>query len=110
MIDIATLRTLAAEANRAPSVHNTQPARFALDETGHILVLAALSRHLPVGDPTGGYQPSTPTLSGSPLPGQQVIFRQGMSPDQAYPAPAPLAEYPVCTRGQTDKCRNPGGR
>lgn len=53
MIDIATLRTLAAEANRAPSVHNTQPARFALDGTGHILVLADLSRHLTVGDPTG---------------------------------------------------------
>lgn len=64
----------------------------------------------PAGDPTGGYQPSAPPLSGSPMAGQQVIFQAGPSPDQAYPAPAPLAEYPVCKRGQTDKCRNPGGR
>lgn len=52
MIDIATLRTLAAEANRAPSTHNTQPARFALDDAGRILVVADLSRRLAVGDPT----------------------------------------------------------
>lgn len=64
----------------------------------------------PTGDPTGGYQPSAPPLSGSPVAGQQVIFRAGPSPDQAYPAPAPLAEYPVCKRGQTDKCRNRGGQ
>lgn len=61
-------------------------------------------------DPVGGYQPSAPPLSGSPAAGQQVIFQASQSPDQAYPAPAPLAEYPVCKRGQTDKCRNPGGR
>ena len=52
MIDIATLKTLATEANRAPSTHNTQPARFALDDAGRILVLADLSRRLAVGDPT----------------------------------------------------------
>lgn len=52
MIDIATLKTLAAEANRAPSVHNTQPARFALDDAGRILLLADLSRRLAFGDPT----------------------------------------------------------
>lgn len=52
MIDRATLKTLAAEANRAPSTHNTQPARFALDEEGRILVLADLSRRLAIGDPT----------------------------------------------------------
>ncbi len=52
-IDAATLADLAALANRAPSVHNTQPARFALDEAGNILIAADLSRHLSVGDPTG---------------------------------------------------------
>ncbi|MGL3607994.1 hypothetical protein ACSV9I_15865 [Rhizobium sp. G187] len=52
-LDLSTFQTLAAEANRAPSVHNTQPARFAMDETGRLLVLADLSRHLAVGDPTG---------------------------------------------------------
>lgn len=60
--------------------------------------------------PPGGYQPSQPPLSGTPVAGQRVIFQQAPSPDQAYPAPAPLAEYPVCKRGQTDKCRNRGGR
>jgi nitroreductase len=52
-IDAAPLADLAALANRAPSVHNTQPARFALDEEGNILIAADLSRHLSVGDPTG---------------------------------------------------------
>lgn len=52
-LDPCTLQTLAAEANRAPSVHNIQPARFAMDGTGRILVLADLSRHLAIGDPTG---------------------------------------------------------
>jgi hypothetical protein len=52
VIDIATLKALAAEANRAPSVHNTQPARFALDAAGRILILADLTRHLTIGDPS----------------------------------------------------------
>ncbi|HEV7249539.1 MAG TPA: hypothetical protein VGN93_21420 [Shinella sp.] len=52
-IDAATLADLAALANRAPSVHNTQPARFALDEEGRILLAADLSRHLGIGDPSG---------------------------------------------------------
>ena len=51
-IDVATLAELAAVANRAPSVHNTQPARWALDAEGQILLAADLSRHLDVGDPT----------------------------------------------------------
>ncbi|MBZ7926440.1 hypothetical protein LAC79_32215 [Ensifer adhaerens] len=51
-IDNAALADLAAEANLAPSVHNTQPARWALDEAGRILLAADLSRHLGVGDPT----------------------------------------------------------
>ncbi|MDX3974659.1 hypothetical protein [Shinella sp.] len=52
-IDAATLADLAKQANRAPSVHNTQPARFALDEEGRILLAADLSRHLGIGDPSG---------------------------------------------------------
>ncbi|WDZ79186.1 hypothetical protein PWG15_27280 (plasmid) [Ensifer adhaerens] len=52
-IDAATLADLAAEANLAPSVHNTQPARWALDGDGRILLAADLSRHLGIGDPTG---------------------------------------------------------
>lgn len=52
-IDAATLADLAAEANLAPSVHNTQPARWMLDGGGCILLAADLSRHLSIGDPTG---------------------------------------------------------
>lgn len=52
-IDAATLADLAALANRAPSVHNTQPARWALEEDGRILLATDLSRHLGIGDPSG---------------------------------------------------------
>ena len=59
--------------------------------------------------PNGGYQPATPPLSGQPAPGQQVTFQAGKSPNEAYPAPAPLKSYPICKKGQTDKCRQRGG-
>lgn len=52
-IDAAALADLAALANRAPSVHNTQPARWALDDEGRILLVADLSRQLLIGDPSG---------------------------------------------------------
>lgn len=29
----------------------------------------------------------------------------GAAPDQAFPPPAPLAEYPICKKGQTDHCK-----
>ena len=58
----------------------------------------------PGGTPVGGYQPSTPPTSGPVQPGAQVTFQQAPSPDQAYPAPAPLAHYPICKPGQYDGC------
>jgi hypothetical protein len=61
-------------------------------------------------DPVGGYQPSTPLMSGTPMAGQPVIFRPStQTPSQAYPAPAPLPEYPPCRAGQTDDCMQRGG-
>lgn len=60
-------------------------------------------------DPAGGYQPSTPALSGQPAPGQQVIFQASKSPTEAYPPPAPMQSYPICKRGQFDNCRQRGG-
>ena len=60
--------------------------------------------------PAGGYQPAGPALSAPAAPGQQVIFRPAATPDQAYPAPPPMDSYPVCKKGQFDKCRNPGGK
>lgn len=59
--------------------------------------------------PAGGYQPSTPALTGTATPGVQPIFRPAPTPDQAYPAPAPKAEYPVCKKGQYDGCRQVEG-
>jgi len=58
----------------------------------------------------GGYQPSAPAMSGEMTPGATVVFKQSASPDQAYPAPAALAKYPICKKGQYDKCMQPGGR
>lgn len=52
-VDAATLADLAGLASRAPSVHNTQPARWALDDEGRILLVADLSRQLLIGDPGG---------------------------------------------------------
>lgn len=57
-----------------------------------------------------GYQPSQPPMSGPMVPGATVRFQPSMSPDQAFPPPAPLASYPICKRGQYDKCMQRGGR
>ena len=54
--------------------------------------------------PMGGYQPSQPALNGTATPGVAPTFQAAPSPSEAYPAPAPLASYPVCKAGQYDKC------
>jgi hypothetical protein len=59
--------------------------------------------------PKGGYMPSTPALSGPVQPGATVRVQPSMSPSQAFPPPAPKAEYPICKKGQTDGCRQRGG-
>lgn len=62
------------------------------------------------GDPVGGYQPSAPAIAGgAPQPGATVRFQAAPPVAQAYPAPAPLATYPICKRGQYDNCRQRGG-
>ena len=58
----------------------------------------------------GGYQPSAPAMSGTMTPGVAPIYKPAMSPSEAYPAPAPMAKYPICKKGQYDKCMQPGGR
>jgi len=55
-------------------------------------------------DPVGGYQPSHPAIMGTLPPGQTPVYVQAPSPDEAYPAPPPLAHYPMCKPGQFDKC------
>ncbi len=51
--DRETQRALAAEAARAPSVHNVQPARWRFPADGGVVLLRAVDRALPVADPTG---------------------------------------------------------
>lgn len=53
MIDLVRLQQISAAANRAPSVHNTQPVRWRLENSTSILIACDLSRVLPAGDPTG---------------------------------------------------------
>lgn len=43
----------------------------------------------------------------APTPGQPVNFLPSVPVDQAFPPPPPKAEYPVCSKGQTDGCINP---
>jgi hypothetical protein len=50
-------------------------------------------------DPVGGYAP--PPAPPAP-PGANI--QPGLTPDQAFPPPAPLASYPVCKKGQFDNC------
>jgi nitroreductase len=51
-VDLDMLRMLVAEARLAPSVHNIQPTRFALDD-GSVVLLGDTARCLPVADPLG---------------------------------------------------------
>lgn len=54
----------------------------------------------PAPDPVGGYAPPP-----SPPAPPGAVFQPGPTPDQAFPHPPPLANYPFCKRGQFDKCR-----
>jgi hypothetical protein len=52
-MDSNLLARIVTTANLAPSVHNTQPARWHMAADGSILVMAELARQLSVGDPLG---------------------------------------------------------
>lgn len=51
--DTETRRAIVVRANLAPSVHNTQPARWRFEDDGTITVLADETRFLAVGDSSG---------------------------------------------------------
>jgi hypothetical protein len=55
--------------------------------------------------PKGGYSP--PPMPPIP-PGATVQFQPSVSPDVAFPPPAPLAKYPPCKKGQHDSCMERG--
>ena len=52
-LSIDLQRALVAEAARAPTVHNVQPARWRFTADGHVVLYRAVDRALPVADPTG---------------------------------------------------------
>lgn len=58
--------------------------------------------------PVGGLQPSAPALQGTPAPGAPVVFKQAPAPDVAFPPPAGQESYPICKKGQFDKCQQAG--
>jgi hypothetical protein len=70
-------------------------------ETSQTAPTPAPSADSAAPDPPGGYAP--PPMPPPP-PGATVVFKQAPPPDVAFPPPAPLASYPVCKRGQFDKC------
>lgn len=88
---LAAASTAAAQVTPAPATPEPPPTTQTMD------------------DPVGGYQPATPPMPTPPLPGATVVFKQSASPSEAYPAPAPMAEYPICKKGQYDNCRQRGG-
>lgn len=105
---IALAAALAASgtalAQEMPQQSTTTTTTETMGTTG-----AGTAATSPGEDPRGGYMPSAPALSGTPMPGQPVIFVPSASPSEAYPAPAPLSHYPICKRGQFDNCRQRGG-
>lgn len=60
--------------------------------------------------PAGGYQPTGNGMSGPMQPGAPVTFKAAPTPAEAYPAPAPMAKYPICKKGQYDHCMQRGGK
>lgn len=110
--------TVQPDANTPPSDPNAPPATQAPTDMSSPTQADPAMQQQPMQQPMastggteskGGYMPSTPPLSGTPTAGATVRVQPSMSPAQAYPAPAPLAEYPICKKGQTDKCRQRGG-
>jgi len=53
MISNDDFRSVVAVARLAPSVHNIQPTRWALDPDGTVRLLEDLTRSIPAADPTG---------------------------------------------------------
>jgi hypothetical protein len=107
--DPAQPMTPATPASPADPMGATPPAGAPMPATPPVAAPAPTAPDAMAEDPRGGYLPATPALSGPMTPGAKVVFRAAPSPAEAYPAPAPLKKYPVCKKGQTDKCMQRGG-
>ncbi|MFZ5746893.1 MAG: hypothetical protein ACOY45_04450 [Pseudomonadota bacterium] len=64
-----------------------------------------------VQTPVGGYAPATSPFSAPPTPGAKIVFVPNpQTPTEAFPPPPPKDHYPICKKGQTDGCKQRGGR
>jgi len=102
--DSTTAADPAMQAPPAPTGGDT------MTTTGSTMSTPAPAGAGTAGDPVGGYQPSTPPMQGTPAAGATVRFQQAPDPATAYPAPAAMEKYPVCKKGQYDKCIQRGGK
>ena len=85
---------LVAEAGRAPSAHNTQPARWRFLERGSVLLYEVPKRRLAVADPTGRDQR---VALGAAFEGMRIALAQrgiGLSEPETVSAGAPVAASP----------------
>jgi len=97
----------AAAAIAVPAIAQTTDDTTAQDQSMAPATTAAPDAS--AAEQAGGYQPATPPMSQPATPGATVTFQPSVSPDQAFPPPPAMAHYPICKRGQTDKCMEPGG-
>ena len=56
----------------------------------------------PAADPMTA---TTPPTAAAPTAGAKIV-QPGPSVEQAFPPPAPKADYPWCSRTVTDSCKN----
>jgi nitroreductase len=96
MLTRAQQEEIVAEASRAPSVHNVQPARWRFDGD-EVSLLEDRSRRLPAGDPSGR---DTAASLGAAFEGMRIaLSTRGLSlSEPQHMAPAPSARIAlVCT-------------
>ena len=85
-ISLALALELVAEASRAPSAHNTQPARWRFTADGFAWLFEDPSRRLVVGDPTGRDQM---VALGAAFEGMNLaLSRRGLALSEPQPASA----------------------
>ena len=119
-------REVVAEAARAPSVHNIQPARWRFRADGRVQLFRALDRALPAADPTGhdvraslgaafegtalalarrGWHLEEPELSDDPAgAGLALVATAALARGDA---PDPLAEWVGRRRAYRGRFRRP---
>ncbi len=85
---------MVAEAARAPSVHNVQPARWGFPEGGRVVLFRAVGRSLPVADP-GGHD--VRVSLGAAWEGMAIaLSRRGWTLSEPVAAAGDVPDAPGC--------------